>query len=383
MYPSELPTSAERTSMVLQRVYEHRGNIQAFKYDDGKCLFTLQNCTEKEIVLNEACSVSFDFLGQLTLGYRVFDQAPADGIYHPGSKDFIELLNKKFVSCGIFATQKKLASGAVTSSTFVPGYKLALVMEIYLYCCNSFFWHEDCLSINCTGEGCFIDAVFSHGVRAGNSLCSAVMSYSTLFKNEEPPVKIIKYYPQNSGVASIGKGAKRGFKLFNIFGLSLLLFALFASCATGAFSGLLNESPCDVHASVRAGGSYDGALCQKASDTKDPSGDGQHDSPVVLVEITNTSRKTISAVTVCFNVYDSAGNPDTEDGMEYVFTKDCLLEAGQSSVLEFKIKCPAEETAGQYVLDFVYLSQVIFNDGVIWHDCYGMYATAKAVSGKP
>ena len=86
---SELPTSAERTSMVLQRVYEHRGNIQSFKYDDGKCLFTLQNCSEKEIVQNEACSVSFDFLGQLTLGYRVCDPFPADGIYYPGAADFI------------------------------------------------------------------------------------------------------------------------------------------------------------------------------------------------------------------------------------------------------------------------------------------------------
>ncbi len=376
MYSSELPTSAERTSMVLQRVYEHRGNIQSFRYDDGKCLFKLQNCTEREIVQNEACSVSFDFLGQLTLGYRVCDPLPADGIYYPGAKDFIELLNKKFVSCGVFATQKKLVSGGVTSGTFVPNYKLALVMEIYLYCCNSFFWHEDCLSINCTGEGCFIDAVFSHGVRAGHSLCSALMSYSTLFKNEEPSVRIKKYYPKKSGAASIGKPDKTGFRLFNIFGLSLLLFSLFASCATGAFAGLLNESPCQVYACVRSGGAGGDALCGRGSDTGGLLSDERSDYPVVQVQITNTSPKTISAVTVCFNVYDSEGNPDTEDGLEYVFTKDCSLEAGQSCVLEFKIKSPAEETAGQYVLDFVYLSQVIFDDGVIWHDCYGMFATA-------
>ncbi|MBR4449688.1 MAG: hypothetical protein IKS30_05760 [Treponema sp.] len=364
---SELPTSAERTSMVLQRVYEHRGNIQSFKYDDGKCLFTLQNCSEKEIVQNEACSVSFDFLGQLTLGYRVCDPFPADGIYYPGAADFIELLNKKFASCGVFATHKKLAFGSVHSSTFVPEYRIGLVMEIYLYCCNSFFWHEDCLNINCTGDGCYIDAVFSHGVKAGHSLCSSILSYSVLFKNEEAPVKIKKYYPSNSTVASIGKAGKKRFKLFNIFGLSLLLFTLFASCASIAFQGL--ESPCLVHGTVGAGGAWgDG------SDTGGPSAYGTPDSPVIQVEVTNTSQKTISAVTVCFNVYDSAGNPDTEDGTEYVFTKDCLLEAGQSCVLEFKIKSPAEETAGQYVLDFVYLSQVIFSDGVIWHDCYGVFA---------
>ena len=92
--------------------------------------------------------------------------------------------------------------------------------------------------------------------------------------------------------------------------------------------------------------------------------------------IKNKSEKRINTVTVVFYVFDENGEPPFGMKNHIVLNINCNIEPNE--IIEDCISLDefifSFESSG-YVIDYLYISQILYDDGAVWTDSFGVFAT--------
>jgi len=90
----------------------------------------------------------------------------------------------------------------------------------------------------------------------------------------------------------------------------------------------------------------------------------------------NKGEKTISKLTVVFYVFDENGEPPFGMKNHIVLNINCNIEPNE--IIEDCISLDdfifSFESSG-YVIDYLYISQILYDDGAVWTDSFGVFAT--------
>ncbi len=89
----------------------------------------------------------------------------------------------------------------------------------------------------------------------------------------------------------------------------------------------------------------------------------------------NKENKTVSKITMVFYLYDSDGNPVSFGKSNIVVSVGVTVEPGERiqgciSLDGFLFEYPEEV----YQVDYLYLSQIVYEDGSSWSDPFGLLA---------
>lgn len=93
----------------------------------------------------------------------------------------------------------------------------------------------------------------------------------------------------------------------------------------------------------------------------------------VELSITNRSDKTIEELTVVFYLFDSQGEPVLMEKSNVVISIHEAIEPMENLKKEICLDpyfCYAKED--EYTLDYLYVSRIVYEDGTVWEDPFGM-----------
>lgn len=93
----------------------------------------------------------------------------------------------------------------------------------------------------------------------------------------------------------------------------------------------------------------------------------------------NESLRTVSAFTLSFTLYDSEGNSPFVGSNSMVERCDTEVRPGEAREcvisLDSYVSSPPDEP---YIADYLYVRELLFADGSVWKDPYGMYCVHES-----
>lgn len=93
----------------------------------------------------------------------------------------------------------------------------------------------------------------------------------------------------------------------------------------------------------------------------------------VELKITNRTDKAIEKMTVVFYLFDSQGEAVLTEKSNIVISIDEKIEPMENLTKTYSLDpyfCYAKED--EYSLDYLYISRILFEDGSVWEDPFGM-----------
>ncbi len=91
--------------------------------------------------------------------------------------------------------------------------------------------------------------------------------------------------------------------------------------------------------------------------------------------IRNTSSKTISKITICFSLFDEEGNVLGMGNGQYKSTFEGEISAGKQKEIILSLdNILGNVNEAECKIDFAYVSEITYTDGIVWNDYLGLYS---------